>query len=379
MNKFDFIDNELARRDATRQHRRLRSVTPLANACCEVDGRRMINFSSNDYLGLSQHPQLQRGAARFSSQYGSGSTASRLICGSLNCFSDLETKLAALKQVESTLIFNSGFQANISLIPALADKDTLVFSDSLNHNSIIQGISLAACDKIVYEHNDLDHLQSLLTKNTHRQRKLIVTESVFSMDGDQTDIDRLIAIAQQFNAILMVDEAHATGVLGSRGMGLTAGKQVDITVGTFGKALGCFGAYIASSEKIRDYLINCCAGFVYTTALPPAILGTIDAALDLVPNMDEERRTLLDNACYLRKMLQQLGYHTGNSSTQIIPVLLGEESATLAMSSKLEQAGFLASPIRPPTVPQGESRIRLALCAAHSRDQIDALIDVFRT
>ena len=199
------------------------------------------------------------------------------------------------------------------------------------------------------------------------------------MDGDQTDIDRLIAIAQQFNAILMVDEAHATGVLGSRGMGLTAGKQVDITVGTFGKALGCFGAYIASSEKIRDYLINCCAGFVYTTALPPAILGTIDAALDLVPNMDEERRTLLDNACYLRKMLQQLGYHTGNSSTQIIPVLLGEESATLAMSSKLEQAGFLASPIRPPTVPQGESRIRLALCAAHSRDQIDALIDVFRT
>ena len=378
MNKFDFIDTELTRRDAAKQHRQLRSITPLANACCEVDGRRMINFSSNDYLGLSQHPKLQLGAANFSSQYGSGSTASRLICGSLDCFSAVENKLARLKQVESILIFNSGFQANVSIIPALTDSDTLILSDSLNHNSIIQGISLAGCDKIIYDHNDLDHLEKLLEENNHRQRKLIVTESVFSMDGDQTDIDRLIAIAHEFNAILMVDEAHATGVLGHQGMGLTAGKQVDITVGTFGKAFGSFGAYIASSDKIRDYLINCCSGFVYTTALPPAILGAIDAALDLVPNMDDARRTLLDNAEYLRNMLQQLGYNTGNSTTQIIPVVLGDESATLALSTKLEQAGILATPIRPPTVPEGESRIRLALSAAHSREQIDTLIEVFR-
>lgn len=378
MNKYDFIDTELARRDTAKQHRRLRNVTPLANACCEVDGRQMINFSSNDYLGLSQHPKLQLGAANFSSQYGSGSTASRLICGSLDCFSAVENKLAALKQVESILIFNSGFQANVSIIPALTDNDSLILSDSLNHNSIIQGISLAGCDKIIYNHNDLDHLEKLLKQNSHRQRKLIVTESVFSMDGDQTDIDRLVAIAPEFNAILMVDEAHATGVLGHQGMGLTAGKQVDITVGTFGKAFGSFGAYIASSDKIRDYLINCCSGFVYTTALPPAILGAIDAALDLIPNMDDARRTLLDNASYLRNMLQQLGYNTGNSTTQIIPVVLGDEYATLALSTKLEQAGILATPIRPPTVPQGESRIRLALSAAHSREQIDTLIDVFR-
>jgi 8-amino-7-oxononanoate synthase len=377
MNKYDFIDTELARRDTANQHRRLRNVTPFANACCEVDGRQMINFSSNDYLGLSQHSKLQTGAANFSSQYGSGSTASRLICGSLDCFSDIENKLAALKQVESILIFNSGFQANVSIIPALTNSDTLILSDSLNHNSIIQGISLSGCDKIIYDHNDLDHLAKSLEENNHRERKLIVTESVFSMDGDQTDIDRLVAIAQEFNAILMVDEAHATGVLGHHGMGLTAGKQVDITVGTFGKAFGSFGAYIASSEKIRDYLINCCSGFVYTTALPPAILGAIDAALELIPNMDDERRTLLDNARYLRNMLQQLGYNTGNSTTQIIPVVLGDESATLAMSTKLEQAGILATPIRPPTVPQGESRIRLTLCAVHSREQIDTLIEVF--
>lgn len=378
MNKFDFIDTELERRDVARQHRRLRSVTPLANACCEVAGRRMINFSSNDYLGLAHHPKLQQGAALFSSQYGSGSTASRLICGSLDCFSTVENKLAELKQVESILIFNSGFQANVSIIPALADSDSLILSDSLNHNSIIQGINLAGCDKIVYDHNDLDHLEQLLAENSHRPRKLIVTESIFSMDGDQTDIDRLISIANEFNAILMVDEAHATGVLGTNGMGLTAGKQVDITVGTFGKALGSFGAYIASTERIRDYLINCCSGFVYTTALPPTVLGAIDAALDLIPHMDEARQRLLDNASYLRNMLQQLGYDTGNSTTHIIPVLLGDDSATLAMSSKLEQAGILATPIRPPTVPQDKSRIRLALSAAHSREQIDALIDVFR-
>jgi 8-amino-7-oxononanoate synthase len=378
MNKFDFIDSELSRRDSAQQHRYLKSITPLADACCEVDGRRMVNFSSNDYLGLARHPKLQEGAQAFSTRYGSGSTASRLICGSLECFSLVEEKLAELKQVESVLIFNSGFQANVSIIPALAQSDSLILSDSLNHNSIIQGISLAGCDKIVYDHNDLDQLEKLLAENEHRPRKLIVTESVFSMDGDQTDIDRMIAIAAEHNAILIVDEAHATGVLGHRGMGLTAGKQVDIIIGTFGKALGSFGAYIASTEKVRDYLINCCGGFVYSTALPPAVLGAIDAALSLAPEMDEARSRLQDNSEYLRNMLQQLGYDTGNSTTQIIPVLIGEESSTLAMSAKLEDAGFLATPIRPPTVPVGESRIRLALSAAHSRKQIDGLIDVFR-
>ena len=380
MSKFDFIDKELSRRRSAQQHRNLRDITPLSASTVQVDGRTMVNFSSNDYLGISKHPELGRRAGEFTEQYGNGSTASRLICGSLDCFTALEQKLAALKQVESVLIFNSGFQANLSIIPALADNSSLVLSDQLNHNSIIQGVTLARCTKQLFDHNDLDHLEHLLKHHQDKgqSRTLIVTESVFSMDGDQADIDRLVELSEAYNAILIVDEAHATGVLGEQGMGLTAGKRVDITIGTFGKALGSFGAYIASSAKIRDYLINCCNGFIYTTALPPAILGAVDAALDVIADMDEVRARLQDNAQLLRHRLQQLGYDTGNSTTQIIPVLLGDEKRTLAMSVKLEQAGFLATAIRPPTVPMGESRIRIALSAAHSREQIEALVEVFR-
>ncbi len=380
MHKFDFIDKELQRRMSIRQHRQLRSVTPVSDSLVKVDGRTMVNFCSNDYLGISKHPDLQAGATAFTQRYGTGSTASRLICGSLDCFESVERKLAELKQVEGILIFNSGFQANVSVIPALADTNSLILSDRLNHNSIIQGIHLARCTRQLFDHNDLDHLENLLEQSRikHFSRTIIVTESVFSMDGDQSDIDRLIYLASEYDAILYVDDAHATGVLGRKGMGLTTGKKVDVTMGTFSKALGSFGAYIACSPKIRDYLVNCCSGFVYTTALPPSTLGAIDAALDLVPAMDKARRKLRDSAQFLRNALQQSGYDTGQSSTQIIPVILGDEDSTMAMSQKLETAGFLVTPIRPPTVPEGESRIRIALSAAHTRDQIEAMVEVFR-
>lgn len=380
MHKFDFIEQELQRRKSIRQHRQLRNITPVTDSLVEVDGRTMVNFCSNDYLGISKHPELRDRATAFTRRYGTGSTASRLICGSLDCFESVERKLAELKQVEGILIFNSGFQANVSVIPALADTDSLILSDRLNHNSIIQGIHLARCARQLFDHNDLDHLENLLvdSKNRHYSRKIIVTESVFSMDGDQSDIDRLIYLANEHDAILFVDDAHATGVLGKKGMGLTTGKKVDVTMGTFSKALGSFGAYIACSSTIRDYLVNCCSGFVYTTALPPSTLGAIDAALDIVPAMDEERSMLQGNAEYLRNALQQLGHDTGQSTTQIIPVILGDETSTMAMSQKLETAGFLVTPIRPPTVPEGESRIRIALSAAHTRDQIEALVKVFR-
>jgi len=340
----------------------------------------MINFCSNDYLGLSKHPLLRQRAAAFAERYGTGSTASRLICGTYDCFETVENRLARLKGTEGVLVLNSGFQANVSLIPALADAETLILSDRLNHNSIIQGARLSRSPRVLYNHNDLDDLRRLLAE--HRKgahsRILIVTESVFSMDGDRCDIDGLIDLAQQHQAVLMVDEAHATGVIGTRGMGLTTGKDVDVTVGTFGKALGSFGAYIACSAQMKDYLINCCSGFIYTTALPPSVVGAIDAALDLAPNMAAERRTLRDNADFLRGTLQGLGYDTGNSTTQIVPVIVGGERETLALSARLEGSGFLATAIRPPTVPKGQSRIRISLSAAHTREQLEALIEVFR-
>ncbi len=340
-----------------------------------VGGRVLDNFSSNDYLGLSMHPLLRERAMAYTDRYGSGATASRLICGTMDCCMALESKLAALKGTETALIYNSGYQANISLLPALADRRSLILSDRLNHNSLIKGAMLSRCRVIPYRHNDPDHLKSLLEENMHKghSRLIIATESVFSMDGDCAHIGVLSELAKDFGAWLMVDDAHATGVMGKRGMGLTCGEEVDLAVGTFGKAGGSFGAYVACRRKLRDYLVNCCSGFIYTTALPPAVLGAIDAALDLIPGLDRERTRLHAQANRLRTALNKRGFNTGGSVTQIIPVILGHETGTMSMSQKLERCGILASAIRPPTVPPGGSRIRLSLSAAHSRDQLDRL------
>jgi len=378
--KFGFIDAEFDRRIERRQMRQLRNVLPINGIEININGRNMLNLCSNDYLGLSMHPLLQERSFEFIQKYGSGSTASRLICGNYDFYEQVENKLAQLKQVEASLVLSSGFQANISAIPALADRNSLIFSDQLNHNSLIMGSRLARCKVKVYRHNDLDHLEQLITENKDKghSRIIIVTESVFSMDGDIADINSLVALAEKFNAFLIVDEAHATGVFGHQGMGLTCGHNIDLVVGTFGKAAGSFGAYLACSKKLRDYMINCCSGLIYTTALPPSVLGAVDAALDLIPTMDRQRQSLLNNAEYLRKSFHEEGWQTGQSSTQIIPVMVGKEAEALALSKYLEENGILISAIRPPTVPEGASRIRLSLSALHTRDHIDRVIDVLK-
>lgn len=341
-----------------------------------MDGSRMVNFCANDYLGLSMHPLVQERSQAYVRKYGAGSTASRLICGNFECYEAVEDKLARLKQVEAGLILSSGFQANISVIPALAGKDSLILSDALNHNSLIHGCRLARSKIVVYRHNDMQHLADLLAHHADKGFKgiFVITESVFSMDGDRADLAALVELSKKFGAFLIVDEAHATGVLGKMGMGLTCGLDIDLVIGTFGKACGSFGAYLACSQKLREFMVNCCAGLIYSTALPPAVLGAIDAALDLIPAMDKERLSLHDNARYLRLQLQALGWETGLSSTQIIPVLTGKEADTLALAQWLAQNHILAVAIRPPTVPEGASRIRLSLSAVHERSHLDALV-----
>ena len=378
--KFGFIDGELDRRIERRQLRRLRSMVPLNGVEININGRAMLNFCSNDYLGLSTHPLLQKRSIEFIHKYGAGATASRLICGNYEILDHVEEKLAALKQVEAALVLASGFQANISVIPALADQDSLILSDSLNHNSLIQGCRLARCKVIVYRHNNVSHLQQLLEENAGRgfSRVFIVTESVFSMDGDKADMGTLVGLAEEFNAFLIVDDAHATGVFGHQGMGLTCGHNVDLVIGTFGKAGGSFGAYLACSGKIRDFMINCCSGLIYSTALPPSVIGAIDAALELIPEMDHERAIVKKNAADLRAELHDMGWQTGQSSTQIIPLIIGKASDALAVSSRLEENGILITAIRPPSVPEGESRVRISLSALHTRSHIDQLIDVLK-
>lgn len=357
------------------QFRTLAAVSPLPGGMVEMNGQVLINFSSNDYLGLAQHPALIQGAEDYLRRYGTGSTASRLVCGNLACFADLETRLAHLKGQEAALILNSGFQANVSLVPALVNRHALVLADRLCHNSLVQGILLSRARFLRYRHNDLHHLRDLLDRHGQgRERILIVSESVFSMDGDRADLDNLIAISREYGAMLLVDEAHATGVLGPRGMGLGCGKDIDLLMGTFGKGLGGYGAYVACSAEMRDYLINFCGGLIYSTALPPPVLGAMDAALTLVPSMGEARTHLHDLAQHLRLALHGLGFDTGLSTTQIVPVLVGDSQRALLLSQWLKDQGLLAVAIRPPTVEQGRARLRLALSAQHDKGQVERLL-----
>jgi len=363
--------------------------SPLPPGMVMVDGRELVNVSSNDYLGLSRHPQLIERAALWGERWGAGSGASRLVSGNLEPFARVEQKLARGKGTESALLFASGYQANASILPALLDvrvhgAQPLVFADRLNHASLHAGCNAAGVRQIRYRHNDMGHLEELLAAKIPGGERaaenvpvFILSETVFSMDGDRAHIGALGELASRFNAFLYLDEAHATGVLGKDGFGMSADHPgaANLVMGTFGKALGGFGAYCACSGALRDYLVNRCGGVVYSTALPPTVLGTMDAALDLIPTMEEARARLLRKADELRERWRGAGLDCGASTTQIVPLIMGDDEAALALSRALEEEGFLAVAIRPPTVPEGTSRLRIALSAAHGEDDLARLAE----
>lgn len=344
-------------------------------------GRPMLDFSSNDYLGLSGHPLVRERAADWAMHHGTGARASRLVCGTLDLHQQVETRLSAFKGTEAALIFASGWQANATVLPALfrlAKEQTgvepLVFSDRLNHGSMHHGCAAAGVRQIRFCHNDLTHLDSLLQRHADLPgMRFILTETVFSMDGDCADIAALSALAKQHDAFLYLDEAHATGVLGPQGRGLSHGHDVDCVMGTFSKGLGSMGAYIAGSQALCDWIINTGSGFVYSTAPSPPMLGAIDAALELVPSMTQERLKLRQTAMSLRQRLQDAGLNVSNSSTQIVPVILGTSEETLRCASALERDGLLTIAIRPPTVPKNSARLRLALSIIHDDTALDRL------
>jgi 8-amino-7-oxononanoate synthase len=367
--------------DMRHRRRRLRPMTREAGGRVSLgDGRMLIDFSSNDYLGLSLHPQVMSRAAEFADRYGAGVGASRLVTGTSPQSLDAEAKLAAFKGSEAAILFASGYQANASVLPTLIGllpNPVKVFADRLNHASLHAGLAQAGARQIRFRHNDLDHLEQLLAAPQHQgAARLIVTEAVFSMDGDRADLTGLLALAQRHGAALYIDEAHSTGVLGPQGRGLCAELPADapvVVMGTLGKALGGFGAYIAGSRALVDLLVQTCGGLIYSTAPPPAVFGALDAALDLIPGMDEDRARLLAGAERVRGAAAERGLSTFGSSTQIVPVGLASEDAALKAMAAFEARGLLAIAIRPPTVPEGASRIRLALSAVHSEGDIEAL------
>jgi 8-amino-7-oxononanoate synthase len=348
----------------------------------EVNGRSYLNFSSNDYLGLRHHPELVSRARLWAESYGAGSGASRLVTGNLEIFSKIENKIAAFKHKQAALIMGSGFQANASILPALfdskiLDKSPLVFSDKLNHASMHLGCNAAGIQQIRYRHNDMNHLLELLQKHANDTApKFILTESVFSMDGDIAPLAEMQALARKYDCFTIVDEAHATSVLGENGRGLAV--EADLIIGTFSKGFGSFGAYIACSATLKEYLINKCSGLIYATALPPAILGSIDAALDLAPTMNKERTHLQKIAQIFRDEMLNTGFDCAGSKTQIVPVIIGQANEALFLSEQLRQSGIWATAIRPPTVPPNTARLRFAFSAAHTNNDLDKLIDTLK-
>lgn len=344
-----------------------------------VCGRNYLNFAGNDYLGLTYNDYIIQSMEKATQKYGAGANASRLITGSLDIYESTENKIAAFKQKEAALIMVSGYQANVSVLPALFDskvhkKQPLVFSDKLIHASMHAGCKASGVSQIRFRHNDMTHLKELLEKHVDDDTpKFILTETVFSMDGDLAPMDELRELADEHNAFLIVDEAHATGVFGERGQGL--GQKADLIIGTFGKAFGIFGAYVVCSKTVKEYLVNNCGGLIYATALPPAIIAGIDKALDIVPTMSEEREHIHTMSSLLKNGLEKMGYEAAGTQSQIVPMIIGDAKKTLEISEYLKSKGFWAIAVREPTVPKGQSRIRFAVNAAHKEQDIFQLLN----
>jgi 8-amino-7-oxononanoate synthase len=363
-------------------YRKLRQVAGDQGPLLTVNGREVLNFSSNNYLGLANHPKLAAAAKDAIDRYGCGAGASRLISGNMTLHEELEQRLAEFKGTEAALVFNSGFQANTGILPALAGEGDAIFSDALNHASIIDGCRLARAKTYVFQHCDVDHLEALLKQAERCRRKLIVTESIFSMDGDQAPLRAIVELAERFGAWVMVDEAHSTGLYGTTGAGVVAqlelGDRVVVQMGTLGKALGGFGAYVAGSRALCDVLINRCRSFIFTTALPPAVMAMAIASIDLVQREPERRQTLWQNCRSMMTGLRSLGFQMGETASPILPLLVGEAVPCMRLSERLLERGIFAQGIRPPTVPHGTSRLRIAMMATHTQAHIERALEVFK-
>ena len=377
----DMLTARLAEVKESGLYRRLRAVEGAQDATIILEGQEVLLFSSNNYLGLANHPALKQAAQKAIEKYGCGSGASRLISGSMTIHHELEQRLAALKKTEAALVFPTGYHANIGVLSALMGPGDTILSDSLNHASIIDGCRLSRADTRVYRHADTSHLSELLQACPATGRRLIVTDSVFSMDGDLAPLAEIVRLAQQYDAWVMVDEAHATGVFGPHGSGLVEElgltEQVDIQMGTLGKALGCVGAFVAGSHALIDWLVNRARSFIYTTAIPPAMAAAVLAALDIVEREPERRQQLWANTRELADGLRSLGYTLGATRSQILPVIIGEAGETMAVAEAILQRGVFAHGIRPPTVPEGTSRIRVTPMATHTSEHLSRTLDAF--
>ncbi len=370
---YKFFKEQLDSKIENHNLRTLREYCPLDAVRVKRDDKEYLMMASNNYLGLTFDTRVIEGALKGAQQYGTGSGGSRLVSGTFPLFTELERSLAKFKNTEKALVFNTGYMANVGTISAVADKNTIIFSDALNHASIIDGCRLSRGTVKTYSHCDIDELKYLLKQVDRNTRKLIVTDGVFSMDGDIAPLDKLYELSRDYNALLMVDDAHATGTIGN-GHGTAAyfnlEKEIDIQLGTLSKSLGSVGGYVAANSTIIDYLVNTSRSFIFSTALSPADIGAALAALQVLETDASVLARLQENVNYMADQLISMGIDATNE-TPIFPILIGRNEDTLAVSEYLYEAGIIGTAIRPPTVPIGESRIRLTVTAAHNKEQID--------
>lgn len=379
----EWLAKRLAELDDAQLRRHLAERTgPQHAAHVTNDGQMVVNFSSNDYLGLASDGRLGKAVADAVASTGWGSGASPLVTGRGGLHADLEAELAAFEGTEAALLFTSGFAANVGTVAALVGKGDLVFSDAKNHASIIDGCKLSGAEVHVYRHCDVEHLSDLLKRASDRGRRLIVTDSLFSMDGDLAPLVELSQLADRHAAMLMVDEAHATGIFGDCGRGvaehLGVEDAVDVRVGTLSKALGSVGGFVAGSQNLIDWLANRARSFVFSTAMPEAVCAAGLEAIRIVRDEPHRREQLLSTSVELREQLRADGWNVGQSQSQIIPVDVGDPAATMQLSSELRGNGLLVPGIRPPTVPTGESLLRISLSYSHSDEHIRKLCDSLR-
>jgi len=385
---FTHFENELNHLKEKGLYRTLKKVSGPIDATMTINGREVILLASNNYLGLANHPELKKAAVSILHNYGSGAGASRLISGNLKIHEKLEQKIAAFKKCSAALIFATGYMANIGTISSLAGKADLILSDELNHASIIDGCRLSDAKTTIYPHKNISALEKILQQVRPRQGKskynniFLITDGIFSMDGDIAPLPDLLDLAEQYNAFVILDDAHATGVIGKNGSGTPeyfnlADNQHLIQIGTFSKALGSLGGYVAGSELIIEFLRNRARSFIYSTALPPGISASSIAAINILEHDKSLLQSLRRNIDKFTKGMAKSGYSSVKSKTPIIPIILGNADLTMKFADALLEKGVYAPGIRPPTVPKDQSRIRVSLMSSHTKDQIDMVLSVF--
>jgi len=381
VNHLEFLKNEIESLKSQNLYMPLPILGGEQKARTIINDKQVINLSSNNYLGFANNPRIRKAAKEAIDKWGFGTGAVRQICGTMPIHIEFEEQLAKYKKTESALVFVAGIAANRGTIQAIMGEEDVIISDELNHGSIIDGVRLVKCERKIYPHCDMKGLEQALKESQKFRRRLVVTDGVFSMDGDISPLNEIAELAEKYDAITMVDDAHGDGVLGKDGRGIidhfNIHGKIDIDMGTLSKAFGCLGGYIAGAEELRDYLIQRCRSFIFTTAHPPAVTAACMEAIKMVQDEPQHLKNLWNNTKYFKEKVMELGFDTGRSKTPITPIIVGENKNAIKLSEETFKEGLFVKPILYPLVAKDKARVRTIVTALHTKEDLDEALEIF--